>query len=74
MMNLIQLMKDNPDKTVCELVNLGMQGDSDELYSRRMSALRNDKDIQVLLTAHDEEVRRKQLTRYNAIVNEEQMV
>jgi hypothetical protein len=71
-MNLIQLMKDNPDKTVWALVNLGMQGDSDELYSRRMSALLTDKDIQVLITAHDEEVRCRQLARYNDIVNGEQ--
>jgi len=73
-MNLITLMRDNPDKTVWELVNLGMQGDSDGLYSRRMSALRSDKDIQALLTAHDEDVRCRQLARYNNIVNEEQMV
>jgi len=73
-MNLIALMKDNPDKTVWELVNLGMQGDSDGLYSRRMSALRSDKDIQALLTAHDEDVRCRQLARYNNIVKGEQMV
>jgi len=73
-MNLIQLLKDNPDKTVWELVNLGMQGDDRKLHSRRMSSLQGDKDIQALLTAHDEEVRRRQLARYNNIVNEEQMV
>lgn len=73
-MNLITLMKDNPDKTVWELVNLGMQGDDRKLYSRRMDSLRADKDIQALMIVHDEEVRRRQLDRYNNIVNEEQMV
>jgi hypothetical protein len=73
-MNLITLMRDNPDKTVWELVNLGMQGDDRKLHSRRMGALQADKDIQALMTAHDEEVRRRQLARYNNIVNAEQMV
>jgi hypothetical protein len=72
-MNLIQLLKDNPDKDVLSLL-LKAIPDNHILRQRRWDALLADESTRALVETHNKEFQRRQTIKYNNIVKGEQMV
>jgi hypothetical protein len=72
-MNLIQLLKDNPDKDVLSLLIKAIP-DNTKLRQRRWDALLADESTRTLVEAHNKEFQRIQTAKYNSIINGEQMV